>query len=1318
MTLCLLHLSDLHFGAKNRFVGKADPVAFADGVTGALGQLAPKKGVDLIVVSGDLTETAAKREFLQAKDFLLVLGRKLGLEPTRFVFVPGNHDVSWRACELAVAEYMVEEPEPVDQAELRRRMNQKKLGRYYDFLQDFYGAGGAGQRTPLERDGYLYWFKDLRLCVAALNSCEQESHQKGDHLGQISAEQSQALMEAWRQKEATGWLKLIVLHHPPDLAAPAVIDEWRAYLKAHAITDEVIDRYVADVTGLRGADGLKAVVRDTEVQLVLHGHQHATEDRSWRWNQRGSALVLSAGSWGAPDKELPGDEPNAVRLIVMDPAKKELRARALVWDPRARQEGSVRAGAFVRGQGDSDDVHQTLHLSSGWAPEQSAKDVVSGADFLAEYRRCLRGLWERWELGPVGVTQPGTAGRPIVATLDRMYLPLRLHEGFAPETTDQGKPLTPADVRRLKAPVIIRGAAGSGKTTWMRWTFRRLLDDPKAVPVPVVLREVARRWQEKDCHGEARSLEHHLEDWLAQYLPAWKDRLTPLMAQAQGRGFVLLVDGWDELGSLGDEFRQQMRSFLMRHPHLKVVASSRPYGQGQPTAVTEGFQVLHIQPLADKEMQLFAKTFFAVCYGQDQRAADAEVTHFWQAITRSPDALALGRTALLLTMMLLISRSRPLPDKRHQLYEACIENLLNDLPKQRETGGAQAVEEHWRPPDGEERMRVVAELALKMQEAGYKKVKRAAIVLKWDEMAAMLPDDWDKRKKHGFLAWLAGPSGLLTDRSDDTLTFAHLSFQEYLSAWRLNTTVPGTAEARTAEFQQRMSDTDWWETLRLWAALLGRANQDWLDAVMRRLFRNEQGGAALVGSVLADGLGSETLMKEWLKTVQVELRHQWPLQFDLCCTAWHASRQHGRRQELAAGLMDGSANAPWPERLRRQDSLATVDESRTLELPGSGSLAASLELALSGDLTRSALAVGRVLCGGPALWPGEPVEVALLQVWPNDRRMLGMSLESAALGGATRRDLVKVYPSLVRRQEDARALSGRRELVRDLVRDLAWDLAQDFARGSGLDTLLDLAWDLARDFAQHFARDFARELARESMRDLVRALARYLARDFARESARNFARYFARDLARNFSRHFARDVVREVAQYVVRDLAGEFVTDSKPIPPPWLTFMAHSDIVSFGRAGARVALAHCANEGSPSPQGRLLAQAARASCKGKKFIPSKIPQGLDPLWPALGRHIARTSAPADRALLEDLARRPEQRQGPLAWGLQFIVRGDVLLYDGTVVTLDELADEASQPRLPYLDDMPPELELGGLGEEIRANLRAIGRLSPRTKILK
>lgn len=74
--LTLLHVSDLHFGP--HFVPRA-----ADALLRAAIELGP----DIVVISGDLTQRAKRRQFEEARAYL----DKLPRVPT--VVVPGNHDV-------------------------------------------------------------------------------------------------------------------------------------------------------------------------------------------------------------------------------------------------------------------------------------------------------------------------------------------------------------------------------------------------------------------------------------------------------------------------------------------------------------------------------------------------------------------------------------------------------------------------------------------------------------------------------------------------------------------------------------------------------------------------------------------------------------------------------------------------------------------------------------------------------------------------------------------------------------------------------------------------------------------------------------------------------------------------------------------------------------------------------------------------------------------------------------------------------------------------------------------------------------------------
>ena len=175
----------------------------------------------------------------------------------------------------------------------------------------------------------------------------------------------------------------------------------------------------------------------------------------------------------------------------------------------------------------------------------------------------------------------------------------------------------------------------------------------------------------------------------------------------------------------------------------------------------------------------------------------------------------------------------------------------------------------------------------------------------------------------------------------------------------------------------------------------------------------------------------------------------------------------------------------------------------------------------------------------------------------------------------------------------------------------------------------------------------------------------------------------------------------ERARDLARDWAKKVGLD--PSEPAQLDF-APWEIGSFGRPAARRRLALLdpkRTEKHQPPAVHLFSAACRLSLRPDSSADEfelaldayGASEGSDPLWPALARHLVRRSTPEDKALLEDLARHPEKRDPPLSWGLQYIVRGDILLEDGSVVTVDELCEQYKLPRLPYLEDLPPELEI-------------------------
>src|SRR5262249_56698898 len=97
----ILHLSDLQFGADHPFGGNGhlDPELHAEALRGELhsdldrivGETGPP---GLVLVTGDITDSGAPREFEQVRSHLTSLIEHLRLRPERLVLGPRGHEVT------------------------------------------------------------------------------------------------------------------------------------------------------------------------------------------------------------------------------------------------------------------------------------------------------------------------------------------------------------------------------------------------------------------------------------------------------------------------------------------------------------------------------------------------------------------------------------------------------------------------------------------------------------------------------------------------------------------------------------------------------------------------------------------------------------------------------------------------------------------------------------------------------------------------------------------------------------------------------------------------------------------------------------------------------------------------------------------------------------------------------------------------------------------------------------------------------------------------------------------------------------------------
>src|SRR3954469_13352989 len=194
----LAHLSDLHFG-------RVDPAA-VEGLVRSLEAARP----DLVVVSGDFTQSARTQEFRAARAFLDRL-------PAPSFAVPGNHDLpQW---------------DPVE-----------RLLRPYDRYRRFI----AHELEPV--------WTDTEVGIVGMKSPRRLPHNLNRAAGRGSERQLGSVLArlATRPPEL---VRIIVVHHP--LLLPEVPP--RRPLPAHAFT--------------RGAGRALAACARPRVRLVLSGHR-------------------------------------------------------------------------------------------------------------------------------------------------------------------------------------------------------------------------------------------------------------------------------------------------------------------------------------------------------------------------------------------------------------------------------------------------------------------------------------------------------------------------------------------------------------------------------------------------------------------------------------------------------------------------------------------------------------------------------------------------------------------------------------------------------------------------------------------------------------------------------------------------------------------------------------------------------------------------------------------------------------------------------------------------------------------------------------
>lgn len=328
--------------------------------------------------------------------------------------------------------------------------------------------------------------------------------------------------------------------------------------------------------------------------------------------------------------------------------------------------------------------------------------------------------------------------------------------------------------------VLLRGVAGSGKTTLVQWlavaTARQELSEHLEhlrglVPYVLPLRTIARR------------------DRLpapADFLSAVETPLTPPPGWAEQvlteRRALVLIDGLDEIDERARErVGEWLRGLLAAYPGNRWLVTSRPSAVADSWLADEGFTELTLSPMSRGDIRAFTERWHdaaraAAPDDPDERARlDAYQRTLVDALHTKQDLARLATNPLMCGLICALHRDRSgyLPTGRKELYDAALGMLLIRRDRERDLAT---------PLTEAPQIQLLQKLAYWLVKNGQAEMDRADALALISAALPAMPSAAALGDAPDVYRYLLERSGLLREPTAGTVDFIHRTFQDYLAA--------------------------------------------------------------------------------------------------------------------------------------------------------------------------------------------------------------------------------------------------------------------------------------------------------------------------------------------------------------------------------------------------------------------------------------------------------------------------------------------------------------------------------------------------------
>ncbi|MEM9120095.1 MAG: leucine-rich repeat domain-containing protein [Cyanobacteria bacterium P01_F01_bin.56] len=825
-TLTWLHLSDLH-ACKPRTGWDAKPVT--DSLCADLKKMQEQQGLrpDLIFFTGDAAfgQIGSQRgemiadQFREAHDFLETVRNSFApaIEQRNVFLVPGNHDVNRETITTFEKDWL-EQPHSLDKItnllqkagadwkQIRNRLND-----YARFL-DNYGY----DHLLTQRERLIYAdareVAGVRIGIAGFNSAWSSTGAGRSEMGRLWMA-GRYQLETLRQQMPPNDFMVALIHHPPNWLVPEENPAFGRQL-------------------------------EREFPFVLHGHEHQDFVRP---NADTGQAVISAGAcheWS----ESKNNGYNFVRL--------DFKAgKGEVWLRQYDSSGGGWVPRCVHGRTDDLGCWPLNHLSPwiakladtstsseppGAADDSTAasqaettdtaaltKPQQQAADYETRYRQAVVNRLDYMQLFGIDVPKESKKYSLTVAYVSLNLADEAIEEA---EVTDEDEDVELASTSKSAEEVfeglgigtnrlLIRGAAGCGKTTLLRWAAvqsgkashrgeRQDLSPPPELrernwsqdtenDIPIKTIAAASDWRDKipfvirlrDCpNGQLpRPEDFHLP--LAKLLPdppvGW---VYEVLKQGQA---LIMFDGVDEVPPLmRDDALQDISQLIKTYPDNYYVVTTRPDAVERTEFYALGFVSARVEPMTPADRNTFIERWHEAMEAQLRSSNEStdlrpSAKRLKQRLDDTPAVARLTVNPLLCAVVcaLHLQRRENLPETPVDLCEKLCEMLLDRRDKERLKQDAQRIiDEAYGKIDFRVRKGLLSKLAHHMVLSGVSAISEMAA----DEQLAEALASYGltEVKPATIRQALVERSGVLQESSEQRIEFLHNTLKEFLAAER------------------------------------------------------------------------------------------------------------------------------------------------------------------------------------------------------------------------------------------------------------------------------------------------------------------------------------------------------------------------------------------------------------------------------------------------------------------------------------------------------------------------------------------------------